>query len=56
MPIDTMSSMVAHWCYTELWTEDGTYTNPLVAVAGHQAIEAVIGGAREMFPGHPFTS
>jgi SnoaL-like domain len=38
----------------ELWTEDGTYTDPLVAVAGHQAIEAVIGGAREMFPGHTF--
>jgi hypothetical protein len=38
----------------ELWTEDGTYTDPLVAVAGHQAIEAVIGGAREMFPGHVF--
>jgi SnoaL-like domain len=38
----------------ELWTEDGTYTDPLVAVAGHRAIEAVIGGAREMFPGHVF--
>jgi SnoaL-like domain len=37
-----------------LWTEDGTYTDPLVAAAGHQAIEAVIGGAREMFPGHVF--
>jgi SnoaL-like domain len=38
----------------ELWTENGTYTDPLVAVAGHQAIKAVIGGAREMFPGHVF--
>jgi hypothetical protein len=38
----------------ELWTEDGTYTDPLATVAGHQAIEALIGGAREMFPGHVF--
>ena len=38
----------------ELWTEDGTYTDPLVAVRGHQAIEATIAGAREMFPGHAF--
>jgi SnoaL-like domain len=38
----------------ELWTEDGTYADPLVAVAGHQAIEAVIGRARELFPGHVF--
>jgi SnoaL-like domain len=38
----------------ELWTEGGTYTDPLAAVRGHEAIEAVIGGAREMFPGHVF--
>jgi hypothetical protein len=37
-----------------LWTEDGTYTDPLAAVRGHQAIEAMIAGAREMFPGHAF--
>ena len=38
----------------ELWTEDGTYTDPLAAPEGHEAIEAVIAGAREQFPGHVF--
>jgi hypothetical protein len=38
----------------ELWTEDGTYTDPLAAVAGHDGIAAVIAGARQMFPGHVF--
>lgn len=38
----------------ELWTEDGTYTDPLAAVAGHEAIEAVISGVREQFPNHVF--
>jgi hypothetical protein len=38
----------------ELWTEDGTYTDPLAAAEGHEAIEAVIAGAREHFPGHVF--
>lgn len=38
----------------ELWTEDGTYTDPLASVQGHQAIEEVIVGAREQFPGYVF--
>jgi ketosteroid isomerase-like protein len=38
----------------DLWTEDGAYTDPLAAVEGHEAIEAVISGAHEMFPGHVF--
>ncbi len=38
----------------DLWTEDGTYTDPLAAVEGHETIEAVIAGAREQFPGHTF--
>ena len=38
----------------ELWTEDGTYTDPLASVQGHEAIEAVIAGVREQFPGHVF--
>jgi SnoaL-like domain len=38
----------------ELWTEDGTYTDPLAAVSGHEGVAAVIAGAREMFPGHQF--
>lgn len=40
----------------ELWTEDGTYTDPLASVEGHEAIGAVIDGARGMFPGHVFRS
>lgn len=36
---------------TELWTEDGKYTGPLAAVEGHDAMEAVISGAREQFLG-----
>ncbi|MFI6299833.1 nuclear transport factor 2 family protein [Nonomuraea sp. NPDC050790] len=39
----------------ELWAEDGAYTDPLAAVTGHEAIAAVIAGAREMFPGMVFT-
>lgn len=38
----------------ELWTEDGTYTDPLAAAEGRQAIEEVITGAREQFQGHVF--
>jgi hypothetical protein len=38
----------------ELWTEDGGYTDPLAAVTGHQGVEAVIAGARDMFKGHTF--
>ncbi|WP_084957948.1 nuclear transport factor 2 family protein [Thermoactinospora rubra] len=39
-----------------LWTEDGTYTDPLADVAGHDAIAAVIAGAQQMFPGMVFTA
>jgi hypothetical protein len=38
-----------------LWTEDGTYTDPLADVSGHEAIAAVIAGAQQMFPGMVFT-
>ncbi|GAA4675672.1 nuclear transport factor 2 family protein [Phytohabitans rumicis] len=38
----------------ELWTEDGVYTDPLASVAGHDAIAAVIAGARSQFPGFAF--
>ncbi|HWH01647.1 MAG TPA: nuclear transport factor 2 family protein [Pilimelia sp.] len=37
-----------------LWTVDGGYTDPLVDVAGHDAIAAVIEGARQQFPGWTF--
>ncbi|MEU3830254.1 nuclear transport factor 2 family protein [Streptomyces sp. SID486] len=36
------------------WTEDGTYTDPLVDVRGHEQIAAVIQGAHEQFPGFEF--
>ncbi|MFJ2675957.1 nuclear transport factor 2 family protein [Streptomyces sp. NPDC087525] len=37
------------------WAEDGSYTDPLADVAGHEALAAVIAGARARFPGHVFT-
>jgi hypothetical protein len=36
------------------WTEDGSYTDPLAEVSGHEGIAAVIAGAREQFPGFEF--
>ncbi|MFI7339015.1 nuclear transport factor 2 family protein [Streptomyces sp. NPDC050085] len=36
------------------WTEDGTYTDPLADVAGHDGIAAVIAAAHEQFPGFVF--
>jgi NAD/NADP transhydrogenase alpha subunit len=39
----------------EVWTEQATYTDPLASVTGHEAINALIGGAREQFAGMVFT-
>lgn len=39
----------------EVWTDDATYTDPLASVSGHEAINALIGAAREQFPGMAFT-
>ncbi|MFD7163819.1 nuclear transport factor 2 family protein [Streptomyces violascens] len=36
------------------WTEDGSYTDPLTEVAGHEAVAAVIAGAHAQFPGFEF--
>ncbi|MFG3281930.1 nuclear transport factor 2 family protein [Streptomyces sp. NPDC048111] len=36
------------------WTEDGTYTDPLADVAGHEGVAAVIAGAHAQFPGFAF--
>ncbi|MFF4394827.1 nuclear transport factor 2 family protein [Streptomyces sp. NPDC001480] len=36
------------------WTADGSYTDPLTDVAGHEGIAAVIAGAHEQFPGFVF--
>ncbi|GHH41446.1 hypothetical protein FHS35_000934 [Streptomyces umbrinus] len=39
---------------TAAWTADGTYTDPLADVRGHEGIAAVIAGAHEQFPGFEF--
>ena len=38
----------------EVWAPEGTYTDPLADVRGHEAIDALIAGAQGMFPGHVF--
>jgi hypothetical protein len=37
-----------------LWSEDGTYVDPLASVAGHEAIAELIGAAQAQVPGHVF--
>ncbi|GAA2739053.1 MULTISPECIES: nuclear transport factor 2 family protein [Kitasatospora] len=39
----------------ELWAEDGRYTDPLAAVTGREAIDALLGAAQSQFPGLEFT-
>src|SRR5690348_12864696 len=36
------------------WSEDGSYTDPLAEVHGHDGITAVIAAAHEQFPGFSF--
>ncbi|MGW2744027.1 nuclear transport factor 2 family protein [Streptomyces sp. NPDC001450] len=36
------------------WTTDGSYTDPLADVRGHDQIAAVIAAAHEQFPGFAF--
>ncbi|MFE9994901.1 nuclear transport factor 2 family protein [Streptomyces avermitilis] len=36
------------------WAEDGSYTDPLADVRGHEQITAVITAAHEQFPGFAF--
>ncbi|MEU6556547.1 nuclear transport factor 2 family protein [Streptomyces sp. NPDC046915] len=36
------------------WTADGSYTDPLADVSGHEGIAAVIAGAHGQFPGFVF--
>ena len=38
----------------ELWTDDGTYVDPLVVAQGRDAIDATIGAAQAQFPGFTF--
>ncbi|MFG2717694.1 nuclear transport factor 2 family protein [Streptomyces sp. NPDC048416] len=36
------------------WSEDGTYTDPLADVRGHDGVAAVIAAAHAQFPGFEF--
>ena len=36
------------------WTTDGSYTDPLADVRGHEQIAALIAAAQEQFPGFAF--
>ena len=38
----------------DVWTEDGTYLDPLAAVAGHTQISNLIGAVQAQVPGHLF--
>lgn len=38
----------------ETWADDGSYTDPLADVRGHDQIDAVIAAAQEQFPGLSF--
>jgi hypothetical protein len=37
-----------------VWTDDGTYVDPLMTGAGHDSIATMIGLAQEQFPDHRF--
>ncbi|MFE7188136.1 nuclear transport factor 2 family protein [Kitasatospora sp. NPDC057541] len=39
----------------DAWAEDGSYTDPLAAVSGREAVDALIGAAQAQFPGLVFT-
>ena len=38
-----------------LWTEDGSYTDPLADVRGRAEIDGLIGAVQQQFPGFVFT-
>jgi hypothetical protein len=38
----------------QLWTDDGTYTDPFSAVSGRGGLATVVTKTRERFPGHHF--
>jgi hypothetical protein len=39
---------------TGVWTDDGTYLDPLMSGAGHDSITTMIGLAQQQFPEHRF--
>jgi hypothetical protein len=38
----------------QVWTDDGSYVDPLMEGEGPEAIAAMIGAAQAQFPGHRF--
>jgi SnoaL-like domain len=48
---DTRRALLA-----EHWIGDATYVDPLVDVRGRDAVDAVIAGAQQQFPGFVFTA
>jgi ketosteroid isomerase-like protein len=46
---ETLTKAVA-----DAWATDGSYTDPLADVSGHEQIAAVIAAAHEQFPGFAF--
>ncbi|AGL15840.1 nuclear transport factor 2 family protein [Actinoplanes sp. N902-109] len=41
---------------SEVFAAEVTYTDPLAEVAGHEGVNALVGGARDQFPGMVFSS
>jgi SnoaL-like domain len=39
---------------SSVWTDDGTYVDPLMAGEGHDSISTMIGLAQQQFPEHRF--
>ena len=39
----------------DLWAKDGSYTDPLVAVEGREAVDATLAAVQGQFPGLVFT-
>jgi hypothetical protein len=39
---------------SQVWTDDGSYVDPLMEGEGPEAIAAMIGAAQAQFPGHRF--
>ncbi|MET9731974.1 nuclear transport factor 2 family protein [Streptomyces sp. NPDC006458] len=39
---------------SDVWSADGTYTDPVADVRGHDQITAMIAGTQEQFPGFVF--
>jgi len=38
----------------EMWTEDGSYVDPIMSGEGHDGIDAMIGGVQAQFPDYCF--